>query len=122
MNRVFPDLIKVRDEVGEILIMDRIRVTESGVVDGSGPAAEMARSVYEEFKSQNQETLPPPAFVPNESSKKVGRLRCEHCGLLLTGRIYRRKVAGSVLFFCCKACAEHHQIELVKGNSGEPIA
>jgi RNA-processing ribonucleoprotein Sm-like component len=31
------------------VVMDRIRVTEKGIVEGSGPAAERVQKVYEEF-------------------------------------------------------------------------
>jgi len=49
LERVFPRMVRVMDDAGVIVVMDRIRVTEKGIVEGAGPAAERVQKVYEEF-------------------------------------------------------------------------
>ncbi|MBS7610732.1 Lsm family RNA-binding protein [Candidatus Bathyarchaeota archaeon] len=49
LERVFPRLVKLYEDQGVIVVMDKIRVTEKGIVEGSGPAAERVQKVYEEF-------------------------------------------------------------------------
>ncbi|HDI12299.1 MAG TPA: hypothetical protein ENF63_01750, partial [Candidatus Bathyarchaeota archaeon] len=40
LEKVFPTMVKLYEDKGFIWVMDRIKVTEKGVVEGSGPAAE----------------------------------------------------------------------------------
>src|SRR5881398_2010858 len=47
--RVFPGLVKIRDDVGAIIVMDKIKVTQAGVEEGVGLAADRVKAVYEEF-------------------------------------------------------------------------
>ncbi|WP_309493088.1 Lsm family RNA-binding protein [Candidatus Hecatella orcuttiae] len=49
LDKVFPKLVKLYEDAGTIVVMDKIRLTSEGVVEGSGPAAERTRKVYEEF-------------------------------------------------------------------------
>jgi small nuclear ribonucleoprotein (snRNP)-like protein len=49
INRVFPGLVRLREDIGAIIVMDKIKVTESGVVDGSGPSGEKVRQVFDEY-------------------------------------------------------------------------
>jgi small nuclear ribonucleoprotein (snRNP)-like protein len=49
ISRVFPGLVKIRDDVKAIIVMDKIKVTEYGIEEGSGLAADRVKSVYEEF-------------------------------------------------------------------------
>jgi small nuclear ribonucleoprotein (snRNP)-like protein len=49
LERVFPRMVKVSEGAGIIVVMDRIRVSEKGILEGSGPAAERVQKVYEEF-------------------------------------------------------------------------
>ena len=56
LDRVFPRMIKLVEGSGTILVMDKIRVNESGVVEGSGPAAERVRKVYDEFIRERSES------------------------------------------------------------------
>lgn len=49
LERVFPNMIRIYHEAGVILVMDKIRVNESGVVEGSGPAADRVRDIYQRF-------------------------------------------------------------------------
>jgi len=49
LDRVFPRMVKVSGEAGVIVVMDRIRVSEKGMLEGSGPAAERVQKVFDEF-------------------------------------------------------------------------
>src|ERR687887_764816 len=49
LARVFPGLVKIRDDVGAIIVMDKIKVTQAGVEEGVGLAADRVKAVYEEF-------------------------------------------------------------------------
>ena len=49
LERVFPRMVRVMEDAGVIVVMDRIRVSEKGIIEGSGPAAERVQKVYEEF-------------------------------------------------------------------------
>lgn len=49
LSRVFPGLVKIRDDVKAIIVMDKIKVTENGIEEGSGLAADRVKSIYEEF-------------------------------------------------------------------------
>jgi len=49
LERVFPRMVKVNEGAGVIVVMDRIRVSERGILEGSGPAAERVQKVYDEF-------------------------------------------------------------------------
>jgi small nuclear ribonucleoprotein (snRNP)-like protein len=49
LERVFPRMVKVSEGAGIIVVMDRIRVSERGILEGSGPAAERVQKVYDEF-------------------------------------------------------------------------
>jgi len=54
LERVFPKMVTLHEEAGVITIMDRVRVTEQGVVEGTGPVAERAKKVFEEFVSSRR--------------------------------------------------------------------
>ena len=49
IERVFPRMVRLSEGAGVILVMDRIRVSEKGILEGSGPAAERVQKVYDEF-------------------------------------------------------------------------
>jgi small nuclear ribonucleoprotein (snRNP)-like protein len=53
LNRSFPGLVSVREDIGVIIVMDKIKVTEKGV-EGTGLAADKARSIYDEFVRENK--------------------------------------------------------------------
>ena len=53
-TRVFPGLVKVRDDIGAIIIMDRIKVTQSGVEEGTGPTADRVRQIYDDFMKETR--------------------------------------------------------------------
>jgi small nuclear ribonucleoprotein (snRNP)-like protein len=49
ISRVFPGLVKIREDVGAIIVMDKIKVTQAGIEEGSGLAADRVKAIYEEF-------------------------------------------------------------------------
>jgi small nuclear ribonucleoprotein (snRNP)-like protein len=49
LSRVFPGLVKIREDIGAIIVMDKIKVTESGIEEGSGLAASRVKAIYDEF-------------------------------------------------------------------------
>jgi len=49
LERVFPRMVRVMDDAGVIVVMDRIRVNERGIIEGTGPAAERVQRVFDEF-------------------------------------------------------------------------
>lgn len=52
LEKVFPTMVKLYEDKGFIWVMDKIKLTEKGVVEGSGPAAERVQRVYEQFISE----------------------------------------------------------------------
>jgi len=52
LERVFPRMVKLYEKEGFIWVMDRVKVTEQGVTEGSGPAAERVEKVYSQFISE----------------------------------------------------------------------
>ncbi|MGN6560227.1 MAG: Lsm family RNA-binding protein [Candidatus Nitrosocosmicus sp.] len=54
LSRIFPGLVKIRDDVGAIIVMDKIKVTESGVEEGSGLAASRVKAIYDEFLKESK--------------------------------------------------------------------
>lgn len=54
LNKVFPGLVKVMDDISTIVVMDKIKVTKRGVAEGDGLAAEKVKAIYEEFVKENK--------------------------------------------------------------------
>lgn len=54
LEKVFPKMVTFHEEANVITIMDRVRITEQGVVEGTGPIAERAKKVFEEFISSRR--------------------------------------------------------------------
>ena len=54
LARVFPGLVKIRDDVKAIIVMDKIKVTEYGIEEGSGLAADRVKPIYEEFMRETK--------------------------------------------------------------------
>jgi small nuclear ribonucleoprotein (snRNP)-like protein len=52
INSVFPNMARYIREAGVIVVMDRIRVTKDGVVEGTGPAAERIQRIWEEWRRE----------------------------------------------------------------------
>ena len=54
LEKVFPTMVRLYEDKGFIWVMDKVKVTEKGVVEGSGPAAERVEKVYEQFISSSK--------------------------------------------------------------------
>jgi small nuclear ribonucleoprotein (snRNP)-like protein len=52
LEKVFPTMVKLYEDKGFIWVMDKVKLTEKGVVEGSGPAAERVQRVYNLFMSE----------------------------------------------------------------------
>ncbi|KYH41569.1 MAG: small nuclear ribonucleoprotein [Candidatus Bathyarchaeota archaeon B26-1] len=52
LEKVFPRMVRLYEKEGFIWVMDKIKVTAEGVVEGSGPMAERVQRVYSQFVSQ----------------------------------------------------------------------
>jgi small nuclear ribonucleoprotein (snRNP)-like protein len=52
LERVFPTMVKLYEDKGFIWVMEKIKITEKGVTEGTGPAAERVQKVYEQFISE----------------------------------------------------------------------
>lgn len=52
LEKVFPTMVKLYEDKGFIWVMDKVKLTDHGVTEGSGPAAERVQKVYEQFMSE----------------------------------------------------------------------
>jgi len=52
LEKVFPTMVRLYEDKGFIWVMDKVKLTEKGVVEGSGPAAERVQKVYDQFISE----------------------------------------------------------------------
>ena len=52
LEKVFPTMVKLYDDKGFIWVMEKIKVTEKGVVEGSGPIADRVNRVYGLFTKE----------------------------------------------------------------------
>jgi hypothetical protein len=53
---VFPGLVKIREDVGAIIVMDKIKVTQTGIEEGSGLAADRVKAIYDEFVRETKKS------------------------------------------------------------------
>lgn len=50
LGKAFPGMTKLREDIGAIIVMDSIKVTDKGVVEGSDRlSATRVKQIYEEF-------------------------------------------------------------------------
>jgi small nuclear ribonucleoprotein (snRNP)-like protein len=50
LSRAFPGMTRLRDDIGAIIVMDTIKVTEKGVVEGGDRlSATRVKQIYDEF-------------------------------------------------------------------------
>ncbi|MEP0824117.1 MAG: Lsm family RNA-binding protein [Nitrososphaera sp.] len=54
LSRVFPGLVKIREDVGAIIVMDKIKVTQFGVEEGTGLVADRVKSIFDEFMKETK--------------------------------------------------------------------
>jgi small nuclear ribonucleoprotein (snRNP)-like protein len=52
LEKVFPTMVKLYEDKGFIWVMDKVKLTEKGVVEGAGPAADRVQRVYDQFMSE----------------------------------------------------------------------
>ena len=51
-EKVFPTMVKLYEDQGFIWVMEKIKVSEKGVIEGSGPIAERVIRVYNLFTKE----------------------------------------------------------------------
>ncbi|MCW4007007.1 MAG: Lsm family RNA-binding protein [Candidatus Bathyarchaeota archaeon] len=54
LEKVFPTMVKLYEDQGFIWVMDKVKVTEKGIAEGAGPAAERVQRVYDLFMSETK--------------------------------------------------------------------
>jgi len=52
LEKVFPTMVKLYEDKGFIWVMEKIKVTEKGITEGSGPIAERVQRVYGLFTKE----------------------------------------------------------------------
>jgi len=52
LEKVFPTMVKLYEDQGFIWVMDKVKLTEKGVVEGTGPAVDRVQKVYTQFISE----------------------------------------------------------------------
>ncbi len=52
LEKVFPTMVKLYEDQGFIWVMEKIKVSEKGVIEGSGPIAERVNRVYNIFTKE----------------------------------------------------------------------
>jgi small nuclear ribonucleoprotein (snRNP)-like protein len=52
LEKVFPRMVKLYEDKGFIWVMDKVKLTDHGITEGSGPAAERVQRVYDQFVSE----------------------------------------------------------------------
>jgi len=53
LNRVFPGLVNERDDIGVLMVMDKVKVTEKGV-EGVGIAADRVKAIFDEYVKETK--------------------------------------------------------------------
>jgi small nuclear ribonucleoprotein (snRNP)-like protein len=54
LNRVFPGFVTVREDVGAIVVMEKIKVTERGITEGTGLAADKVKAIYDDYMRETK--------------------------------------------------------------------
>jgi len=54
LEKVFPRMVKLYEDNGFIWVMDKVKITDHGITEGSGPAAERVQRVYDLFVSETR--------------------------------------------------------------------
>jgi hypothetical protein len=49
-------MVRYLREAGVIVVMERVRVTKDGLVEGTGPVAERVRRIWEEWRAEARTT------------------------------------------------------------------
>ncbi len=56
LKKYFPNLVKVHEEAGVVMVGDRIRITEKGV-EGVGPIADRVRKLFNDYIESKESEL-----------------------------------------------------------------
>ncbi len=60
LSRAFPGMTKLREDIGAIIVMDSIKVTEKGVVEGGDRlSATRVKQIYDEFARETSQAKKP---------------------------------------------------------------
>jgi small nuclear ribonucleoprotein (snRNP)-like protein len=54
LSRVFPGLVQVREDIGAIIVMEKIKVTDKGVTEGTGLAAEKVKAIFDDYVRESK--------------------------------------------------------------------
>ena len=54
LEKVFPNMVQLFPEAGVVVVMGKIRLNETGVIDGTGPAADRVKDIFQRFKAETQ--------------------------------------------------------------------
>ncbi len=54
LNRVFPGLVSVREDIGAIIVMEKIKVTDKGIVEGTGLAADKVKAIFDDYMREKK--------------------------------------------------------------------
>lgn len=49
LERVFPNMVQYVPEAGVLIVMSKIRLNETGVIEGTGPSASRVQDIYNRF-------------------------------------------------------------------------
>jgi len=52
LERVFPNMVQMYAEAGVIVVMGKIRLNEQGIIEGTGPAADRVKDIYQRFLTE----------------------------------------------------------------------
>lgn len=55
LEKVFPNNVVMLEDAGVIIVMDKVRITEDGTIEGSGPIAERVKKIYEQFIQEKKQ-------------------------------------------------------------------
>jgi len=56
LKKYFPNLVKVHEEAGVVIVGDRVRITEKGV-EGVGPIADRVRKLFNDYIESKESEL-----------------------------------------------------------------
>lgn len=56
LEHVFGKVVNYNEEAGVIIVLDKVRVDETGVIEGSGIVAERVKRIYEDFVKESEGT------------------------------------------------------------------
>ncbi|MCR6623361.1 MAG: Lsm family RNA-binding protein [Candidatus Verstraetearchaeota archaeon] len=56
LEKLFPNNVTLLEDAGVIIVMDKVRVTEDGVIEGSGVIAEKVKKIYEQFVQEKEKS------------------------------------------------------------------